>query len=199
MASAPPGIARTAAKAALGSSSSSALRNRGWRCADAAPKPEGANQSGKRCAWEESEKWFRDEWLREHPGRTAAEYRRLVKDDARECTRRGRAAGMGSATIRARNSPSICSAGNETIDLNAPGGVRDYVNRYEDCIKRWRSRSRSDCYAEVKDFDAGGRLLKLRGCLGGIARVALGESAGAFLRSAALSQPLSAKRTGGLG
>jgi hypothetical protein len=70
-------------------------------------------------------------------------------------------------------------------------------------VSGWRSRSRSrsrpDCYAEVKGFDAGGRLLKLRGCLGGIARVALGESAGAFLRSAALSQPLSVKRTGGLG
>jgi hypothetical protein len=25
-------------------------------------------------------KWFEDEWLRSHPGRTAAEYRRLLKD-----------------------------------------------------------------------------------------------------------------------
>ena len=40
--------------------------------------------SGRNGDWEESERWFRDEWLREHPGRTAAEYRRLVKDDASE-------------------------------------------------------------------------------------------------------------------
>jgi hypothetical protein len=37
-------------------------------------------------------------------------------------------------------------------DLNAPGGIRDYVARYEGCIARWRSRRRCRCVGRANSW-----------------------------------------------